>query len=108
MQSMQIGLPVITSINTLAGCMSSKANMQHVLGRAKRQSRAGALSLELTQLPSYPVMTGRFSVSQMSRMKLASILPWRGKARTQFKVFENGDDGMDDGESNHRYNLKKY
>ena len=38
-------------------------------------------SITLTHLPSYPVMTGRFSVSQMSRMKFASILPWRGKAR---------------------------
>lgn len=32
-------------------------------------------SITLTHLPSYPVMTGRFSVSQMSRMKFASILP---------------------------------
>ena len=38
-------------------------------------------SITLTHLPSYPVMTGRFSVNQMSRMKFASILPWRGKAR---------------------------
>ena len=36
---------------------------------------------QVTHLPSYPLKTGRFSVSQMSRMKLASILPWRWKTR---------------------------
>ena len=45
-------------------------------------------SPELTHLPTYPVMTGRFSVSQMSRMKFASILPWRGKARRQSRFLK--------------------
>ena len=39
------------------------------------------------QIFKYSTRTRRFSVSQMSRMKLASILPWRGKARRKFKVF---------------------
>ena len=38
-------------------------------------------SPKLTQLLTYSLRTRGFSVSQMSRMKLASILPWRGKAR---------------------------